>query len=155
MFINDCERAAAIHLTASRLRAGIIREEELLAADLVVGDRLLTLARGQPFDEAHAERLFYMRMLRRVDQHDAILIEEPLVALDEDLQILPVLEGEPGAAIGEEIGVHRRRRVERRSHAGAGLAIPAARDSLHIDAGLGPEALFRLVGAAIVAARGE
>src|SRR5262249_24968792 len=42
-----------------------------------------------------------------------------------------------------------------RPHAGAGLAIPAARDRLHIDAGLGPEALFRLVGAAVVAARGE
>src|SRR5438552_586527 len=41
-------------------RAGIVRvgEEELLAVDLVVGDRLLAVGRDQPVDQGLPERRF-------------------------------------------------------------------------------------------------
>ena len=52
-----------------------------------------------------AESFFTCRMLRRVHQHDAVLVEQPLVAFDRDVEVAAVLEREPGAAVGEHVGV--------------------------------------------------
>src|SRR5713226_7440427 len=59
-----------------------VGEEELLPVDLIVGDRLLAGGRDQPVDEGLAELLLHVRVLCRVHQDDAVLVEQPLVALD-------------------------------------------------------------------------
>ena len=41
-----------------------------------------------------------------IHQHHAVLVEQALVALDEDHEVAAVLEREPGAAVGERVGVH-------------------------------------------------
>ena len=88
----------------SRLFSGLgVGEEELLPADLVVGDRLLPLGRNEPVDELLAEFLLDVRMLGRVHQNHAVLVEQALVAFDQDGQIGAVLEVEPGAAVGEHV----------------------------------------------------
>ena len=56
--------------------------------------------------KASAQVLLHVRVLRRVDEHDAVLVEELLVALDEDREVAAVLEREPGAAVGEDVRVH-------------------------------------------------
>src|SRR5208282_1808196 len=96
------------------LRLGVVREEELLAVDLVAGNGGLAVCRGEPFDEGRAELFLDVWMPCRVHEHDAILIEKARVALDDYLKIAPVLEAEPSASIGKRICVHRRRRVQGR-----------------------------------------
>ena len=59
---------------------------------------------------AWPELLLHVRVLRRVHEHHAVLVEQPLVALDQDREIAAVLEIEPGAAVGQHVGVRRRRR---------------------------------------------
>src|SRR5215468_10188738 len=71
----------------SRARLGRIGEEELLSVDLVVGDRLLAFRGHQPVDEGLAEVLFHMRMLGRVHQDHAVLVEQPSIALDRDRKL--------------------------------------------------------------------
>src|SRR5262249_41524169 len=68
-----------------------IGEEEFFAADLVVGDVLLPLRRQEPVDERLSEFLLHVRMLRRVDQGDAVLVEQPLVAFHHYGEIATVL----------------------------------------------------------------
>src|SRR5688572_10513189 len=133
------------------LLAGI-REEKLLAADLIGSDGGLSLGRDQPVDERLALRLFYMRMLRRVDQHRAVLVEQAPVALDHDPELAAVLEREPGGAVGERIGVHPRRCIERRPHARAGLAVPRPLRGGDVHARRLPQLDLGEVGAALVAA---
>ena len=94
-------------------------------------------------------------MLGRIDEHHAVLVVEALVAFDEDREIAAVLEREPRAAVGEHVRVHRRRRVERRPHALAGVAIPRALRLLDVDAGHLPQVELGHVRAALVAARDE
>src|SRR2546423_4125560 len=84
----------------SRARHRRVREEQLLPADLVVSDGLLSFGRDKPVDELLPGCRLYMRTLRGIHQHDAILIEQPLVAFDQDRQIALVLEIDPGTAIG-------------------------------------------------------
>src|SRR5512134_3262152 len=96
----------------------VVREEELLAADIVTRDRLLQRARDDPVDERVAQVLLDVRVLRRVHEHDPVLVEQLLVALDEDREIAAVLEREPGAPVGEDVRAHRRGGVEGRAHAG-------------------------------------
>src|SRR6266704_6366617 len=67
---------------ASRPRRIGIGEEQFLPVDLVIRDRLLALGRDEPVDEGLAERLLYVRMLFGIDQHDAVLVEQALVAGD-------------------------------------------------------------------------
>ena len=62
----------------------------------------------------------------RVDDDHAVLVEEALVALDQDRQIAAILEAEPGAAVGQHIGVGRRGDVERRAHAAAAFLVAGA-----------------------------
>src|SRR4051812_5601672 len=76
-----------------------IRKEQLLAADLVVGDRFLSGGRDDPVDECLAELRLHARMLRGIDQHDSILVEEASVALHRDGELAAVLEGKPGCAV--------------------------------------------------------
>ena len=72
---------------SSRPRHGGVREEQLIAVDLVVGDRLLAFRRDQPVDKLLAEILLHVRVLARVHQHDAVLIEQPSVAFDYDIEL--------------------------------------------------------------------
>jgi len=62
-------------LHASGARIPGIGVEQLLAVDLVIGDRLLAFGRNQPVDELLAEFLLYTGMLRRIYQYDAVLVE--------------------------------------------------------------------------------
>src|SRR3546814_10607479 len=94
----------------------------------------------------------YMRVLLRVHEDDAVLVEQPFVALDEDFQVLPVLEVEPGAPIGEGVGVHACCGVQRRPHARAGFAVPCAAGLGDVLAGRAPQFELLLVRAAVVAA---
>src|SRR5690348_1670590 len=109
---------------ASRPRRIGIGEEQFLPVDLVVRDRLLALGREQPVDEGLAERLLYVRMLFGIDQHDAVLVEQALVAGDENVEIAAILERKPGAAVGEHVGVGGGRSIERSAHALADLLVP-------------------------------
>ena len=61
------------------------------------------LRRDQPVDEALACLLLHRRMLRRIDEDDAVLVEQPLVALHDDCQVGLVAERQPGAAIGQQM----------------------------------------------------
>ena len=85
-------------------------EQRLLAVDLVAGDVLLAFRRNQIIDELLAEFLLDVRMLVRIHQHDAVLVEHALVAFDHDLQFALVLEMNPGAAVGQHIGIAGARR---------------------------------------------
>src|SRR5262249_55180504 len=77
-----------------------IGEKQLLPVDLVIRDRLLPFGRNEPVDEGLAEVLLYIGMLFGIHENHAVLIEEPLVAGHQDVEIAAVLEREPGAAAG-------------------------------------------------------
>src|SRR5262249_47610850 len=86
---------------------------------------------------------------------DAVLVEQALVAGDEDVEIAAVLEREPGATVGEHIGVGSGRSIERRAHALADLLVSGAFLLADVDAGGLPEVEFGDMGARAVAARDE
>ena len=91
-----------------------------------------------------------------IDEHHAVLVEQALVALAPGSSRSPrFLNDEPRAAIGQHVGVHRRRGVERRTHAGTGVAIPRPLFRVEIDARVLPVAQLGRVRAALVAARRE
>src|SRR6266436_481967 len=129
--------------------------EQLLAVDLVIGDRLLSLRRNQPVDEGLGELLFDMRVLLGVHQYHAVLVEKPLVALDRDGEVAAVLEREPGAAIRQHVCVGCRRGVESRAHALADLLVPGALLLLDVDAGRRPKIELGHLRAGAIAARDE
>ena len=66
--------------------------EHLLAVNLVVRDCLLALVRNEPVDELLAKLLLHMRMLGRVHQYDAVLVEQQLIALHCDDEVGFVLK---------------------------------------------------------------
>src|SRR5262245_37190320 len=66
--------------------------EHLLAVNLVVRDCLLALVRNEPIDELLAKLLLHMRMLGRVHQYDAVLVEQQLIALHCDDEVGLVLK---------------------------------------------------------------
>src|SRR5688572_17064029 len=76
-----------------------VREEKLLAADLVLGNSPLAFPRNQPVDESLAHFLLDVRMSRRVDQDHPVLVEQTLVALHRNHQLAAILEGQPGAPV--------------------------------------------------------
>lgn len=96
-----------------------------------------------------------MRVALRADEHDAVLVEKPRIALDEDAQVLAVAEAEPGAAIGQDVGLLRGGGVQRRAHALADLAVPLPAPRHGVHAGLPPQAQLRRMRAAAVAAADE
>src|SRR5215467_4260543 len=132
-----------------------IGEKQLLPVDLVIRDRLLPFGRNEPVDEGLAEVLLHIGMLFGIDQHDAVLVEQALVAGHQDLEIAAVLEREPGAAVGEHIGVGGGRGVERRAHALADLLVPGTFLLADVDAGGLPEVEFGDMGTRAVAAGDE
>src|SRR6185437_7423057 len=81
--------------------------KELLAVDLISGDCGLSLRRNEPINETLAGFFFNRGMLFRVHQHHAVLIEQSLIAFDEDDEIAAILERQPCAAIGKHVGVRR------------------------------------------------
>src|ERR1051325_9467752 len=94
-------------------------------------------------------------MLFGIHQDDAVLVEQPVVALDHDVELAAVPEREPGAAISEHIGVARARGVERRAHALTDRLVPGAVILLDLDAGRLPQCELGRMGARTVAARDE
>src|SRR5947209_16349374 len=64
-----------------------IREEKLLPADLVIRDRLLPFRGDQPVDELLAECRLDVRILLRIQQHDAVWVDRVLVALDQNRKV--------------------------------------------------------------------
>src|SRR2546430_15860143 len=61
-----------------------VRKEQLFAADLVLGDRLLSLGRDDPVDERLAEIFFHAGMLGRIHKLHPVLVEKALLALNTD-----------------------------------------------------------------------
>src|SRR5690242_13513134 len=92
--------AAIDRIVSAPLRRIGVREKQLLAVDLVAPDRHLPLGRNDPIDESLPRLALHMRVALGVHQHDAVLVEQAPVALDRDLEVPPVLEREPRAAIG-------------------------------------------------------
>jgi hypothetical protein len=103
-----------------------IRKEELLPVDLVAGNSLLACAARQPVYESLSFFGLHPRVLLRIDQYDAVLIEKLRVTLDQDLEIILVDEAQPGAAVGERISMFTDGGVKRRAHARASFQIPIA-----------------------------
>ena len=91
-------------------------------------------------------------MLVGIHQHHAVLVEQALVAFHRDDELAAVLEGDPGAAIGEDVAVHRRRSIERRPHALPRVLVPGALVLGDVDAGELPQVEFGDMRAAAVAA---
>src|SRR5512134_1504203 len=129
-----------------------IREEELLASDLVGGDRLLPFIGDDPVDECLSHVALDPEMLGRIHEDDAVLVEQAFVAFDHDRELAAILERQPRAPVGEDIGVHARCGIQRRSHPGPGLAVPRALLARDINAGRLPQLELREVRAAPVAA---
>src|SRR5262245_11090703 len=98
--ISRCGRTSA-----SGPRQITIGDEELLALNLVARDRVLALSRNQPIDEGLAQIRLHMRVYGGVHQYHGILVEQPPVALNENVKFAAVLERDPGAAIGKHISV--------------------------------------------------
>src|SRR5262245_43874474 len=111
---------------ASGPRHTTIGNEELLALDLVTRDSVLALSRNQPIDECLAQVLLHMRVLGGVHQYHVILVEQPRVALNDDIKFAAVLKGDPCAAIGKHISVGSGGDVERGPHALTDLLAPMA-----------------------------
>src|SRR6476659_3137478 len=104
-FIKDEIDPVALGAHLSCVRIVGIWIEELLAADLKVGNRALPLRGYQPVNELLSKVRLHMRVLAGVYQHHAILIEKALVAFDEDGEIAVVLEGKPSPAVGKDISI--------------------------------------------------
>src|SRR5690625_1195565 len=147
-------KARRMSVLSSRLASRLIgvRIEELLTVQLVGADRSLPFLGNQPVDEGLALLGLDVLVALGIDQDHAILVEEAVIAFDQNLQVTAVLKADPGAAIGQGIGRHLRSRVKSRAHAGAGLAIPA---SSRLDACCLPDCQLSLVGARIVASGGK
>src|SRR5947209_2860182 len=92
-------------------------------------------------------------MLVRLRLYDIVAVDEQRIAFDQDREQPLVLEAESGAAVGQRIGRHRRRGVERLAHAAADIAIPAAGTALRVDLRHPPQPQFEGMHAAAVAAR--
>src|SRR6516225_6079752 len=94
-------------------------------------------------------------MLFGIHQNHAVLIEEPLVAGHQEVEIAAVLERKPGAAVGEHVSVDGRGGVERRAHALADLLVPGTLVLADVDAGGLPERELGDMRARAVAAGNE
>src|SRR6185503_8064798 len=148
-------RFASTRSVSPRYLPAGIRKEELLAVDLVGRDGVLSLAGDDPVDERLPHLAFHAQMPRGVHQDDAVLVEQPPVAFHQDRELAAVLEGQPGAAVGEDIRVHAGRRVQGWPHARPSLAIPRALLARDVDAGRLPQLELGEMRAAAVAAGNE
>src|SRR5215510_1987142 len=132
-----------------------IGDEELLAVDLVTRDRVLALSRYQPIDEGLAQVRLHVRVHGGVHQYHVVLVEQPLVALNDDIKFAAVLKRNPRATIGKHISVGSGGGVERGPHALTGLLAPNAFVVRDVDAGGFPEIEFGDVRARMITARDE
>src|SRR3546814_4916642 len=107
--------------------------------------RRLALGGQQPVDEGLAVGGLDVRVPLRIDQDPAVLVEQRRIARDDDGVVALVGERGPGRTVGQRVGAHADRRVQRGAHAGAGLPVPAAAGGAHVDRGLPPQRLLRLV----------
>src|SRR5256885_16138651 len=71
---RHCIRASFPYGYSERLCSLRVRKEQLLPADLVLSDRLLSLGRDDPVDKRLAEIFFHAGMLRRIHQHHPLLV---------------------------------------------------------------------------------
>src|SRR3546814_12239162 len=81
-----------------------VGEEELLAVLLIAGDRRLPLVGEHPVDEGLAEVGLHAGPLFRADLNDAVLVDKELFALDGDLDVALVAEGDPVCGVGQRLG---------------------------------------------------
>ena len=130
-----------------------VRKEQLLPANLVIGDHALPARRHEPVGKALPQLQLHVRILGRVHDDHAIGVEEAGVALHQHHQIGTVLERQPGATIGQDIGVQRRCHVQRRPHATSTSLVAGGFVGGQVDAGDFPITQLGLIGAALVAAR--
>ena len=105
-----------------------IREEELLSTQAVGPDGLLPRIRENPIDEGLSRLRLHFGMLGRIDQDNAVLVEQAVIAFDEDLEVSLILKADPCPAIGHDISAHSDAGVERGAHARPRLAIPGPAD---------------------------
>ena len=96
-----------------------------------------------------------MGVTRRLDRDEAVLVEQRGRVGQQDREARPVRESDPARLVGQRVSAHRGRHVERRAHAGADLAVPAAGGLGGVRPRPAPQAQLHLVGAAVVAARDE
>src|SRR6516164_1270767 len=146
---------ATAPVVLSRARIVALGPEHLLALNLVVGDCLLALVRNQPVDELLTKLLLNMRMLGRIYQYDAVLVEQQFITLHRDDEVGLVLERNPRAAVRQHIGPGGCRHVERGTHALPNRFVPRPSLLLDVDAGGMPEIDFRNMRTGPVAARDE
>src|SRR5436190_17554019 len=99
--------------------------------------------------------LFRSWMPGRIDEHHPVLVVKVLVTLHHDHETGAVLEGEPSAPVRKDVRIHACRRIERRAHALAGVAVPRALFPCDVDPGQLPDLELGEVRAAAVAARDE
>src|SRR4051812_38042500 len=116
-----------------------IGKEKLLPVDSIVGDRALALRGEDPVYERLSHGALYQRMPTRVDEDDAVLIEEPRISLEHDTEVAAILEGQPGPAIGQDVRVHPGGAIQRRPHPLPGVAIPRAFLRADVDPGRFPD----------------
>ena len=77
------------------LHALAVGEEQLQAVHLVGRDGVLAVLRQNPIDEGLTFGLLDLGAFLRIDQDDAVLVEQLLVAFDVDFVIALVLEADP------------------------------------------------------------
>ena len=96
-----------------------------------------------------------MRVALRIDQHDAILVEQPRIAFNHNPLILPIAETQPGATISQDISALRGGGIQGGAHAlpNFPIPLPAPRGGIH--AGQLPQAKLRRMGAAAITAADE
>ena len=94
-------------------------------------------------------------MFLRIDQHDAILVEQMLVAFDCDDEIAFVLECQPGSTITQNVGIVGRRDVEGRPHPLTYLFVPGASAHGDVDARQLPKIEFGDICTRSIATRYE
>src|SRR5262249_50930932 len=111
-------------MRASDPRHVKIRDEELLALDLVSRDCVLALSRYQPINEGLAQVRLHMRVIGGIHQYHVILVKQALVALNDDIKFAAVLKRDPGAAIRKHISVGSGGDVEGGLHAPTDLLAP-------------------------------
>src|SRR5262249_14738204 len=106
-------------------------------------------------DELLAECLLHGGMLLGVHEHHTVLIEQALITFDRDHEVALVLEGQPGAAIGQQIGVGSGRHVESRPHPLAYILVPRTLLDLDVETRNIPKVQLCLMRARTIAARNK
>src|SRR5690606_38482090 len=128
---------------------GVRREERAaVAACAVLDDQRLCFGAADPGVERLCGRL--VRGAR--DEDHRVVVAEPRVAFDQDLEREAIAEEEVRPPVGQRVRARFRRDPQHLAHPLARFAVPAR---FRLDAGVTPERALARVGAAVVAARDE